>query len=58
MKLNMLSLLVSASLPAHAAAIAPDRVSEPGILIVLLAVVALVCLATGGRDDNKFRREP
>ena len=28
------------------------------LLIVLLAVVALVCLATGGRDDNKFRREP
>jgi len=59
MKLNMLSLLVSATLPVHAAAIAPDHaVTEPGSLIVLLAIVVLICLATGRGGDGPFRHEP
>ncbi|WEF35806.1 hypothetical protein [Pseudoduganella chitinolytica] len=58
MKLNMLSLLVTAVLPAHAAAISPDQaVTEPGSLIVLLAIVVLICLATGGGKDGPFRPE-
>ena len=59
MKLNMLSLLAMAALPVHAAAISPERAAtEPGSLIVLLAIVVLICLATGGGGNGPFRPEP
>jgi peptidoglycan/LPS O-acetylase OafA/YrhL len=49
--------LAAVALPVRAAYLPDTNATEPGLLVIVLACVGLLCLVAGGRDDGPFRPE-
>ncbi|MBB3223339.1 hypothetical protein [Pseudoduganella umbonata] len=57
MKLSILHALplLAAAAPVRAAYLPDSAASEPGVLVVILACVGLICLMSKGGGDGPFR---